>query len=162
VLAAAGLSACQAGGIPPRDGEQEPEIISLAAGTHCGHGSREPAARWLDTADAWQAAYRRMNRQVLGPDSPPPQPPDFTRYGILQVFMGQQSTGGYRLRLLQPQLGHTPAGASVRVEWLPPPPGTLSTQVLTSPCLVLAVPRGAYRSLRVTDQRGRTRAVAEL
>ncbi|MGD2113204.1 MAG: hypothetical protein PVI50_07450, partial [Gammaproteobacteria bacterium] len=104
VLAAAGLAACQAGGIPPHDGQHEPEIISIAAGTQCGYSAGEPAARWLDTADAWQAAYRRMNRQALGPASPPPQPPDFTRYGILQVFMGQQPTGGYRLRLLQPQL----------------------------------------------------------
>jgi hypothetical protein len=160
-LAAAGLAACQAGINSPA-GDSASEIITLASGTQCGRSTTAPAASWLDSADALQHAYQRMTRQSLDAPPLPPQTPDFAQYGVLQVFMGQQSTGGYRLRLLHPRLEHSASLATVRVEWLLPPPGALTPQVITSPCLLLAIPRGSYRSLTVTDQSGRARAVAGL
>jgi len=160
VLAAAGLAACQAGTGNPAD--DTAEIVTLAAGTQCGHSEAAPAAVWLDTAGELQDAYRHMTRQTLGAKTLPGPLPDFARYGVLQVFMGRQSTGGYQLRLLQPQIEHIGSGATVRVEWLSPPPGALTSQAITSPCLLLAVPRGTYRSITVTDQAGHIRAVADL
>ena len=161
-LAAAGLAACQAGGIDPPAVDDTPGILTLAAGTQCGHSDNAPAASWLDTADALQIAYRRMTRQTLGANTLPAQTPDFAKYGVLQVFMGQQSTGGYQLRLLHPRVEHLASGATVRIAWQSPPPGALTPQVITSPCLLLAVPRGSYQSITVTDQTGRVRAVAAL
>jgi len=161
VLAASGLAACQAGTGPPAV-DDTAEIVTLAAGTQCGRSEAAPAAGWLDTAGELQDAYRYMTRQSLGAKPLPAPLPDFTRYGVLQVFMGQQSTGGYQLRLLHPRIEHIASGATVRVEWLSPPPGALTTQVVTSPCLLLAVPRGSYRSITITDQAGQARAVAEL
>lgn len=169
VIAAAGLALLLAGGpVACRTGITAPpattgnDIITVASGTQCGHTATGASAVWLDTEDALRTAYGHMTRHSIGADIPPVPTPDFTVYGVLQVFMGQQSTGGYRLRLLSPHVEHLPATALIRLEWLSPPPGTLTTQVITSPCLLLAVPRGDYRTLTVADQSGHTRAVAEL
>lgn len=161
VLAATGLTACQTSINPPA-GDDASDIITLALGTQCGYSESTPGARWLDTADELQAAYQRMTRQSLGADTLPARLPDFTQYGVLLVNMGQQSTGGHQLRLLHPRLELAASGAAVRVEWLSPPPGALATQVITSPCLLLAIPRGTFRSITVTDQAGRSRAIADL
>jgi hypothetical protein len=161
VLAAAGLIACQASTTPSAV-NNTPEIITLAASTQCGHSDTAPAANWLDSAVELKNAFRQMTRQSLGANSLPTQMPDFAQYGVLQVFMGQQSTGGYQLRLLHPHLEHNASGATVRIEWLSPPPGAHTPQVITSPCLLLAIPRGTYRSLTVTDQAGHVRSVAVL
>jgi len=160
-LAATGLAACRADIRPPA-ADNTPEITVLAASTQCGRSATSPAASWLDNPDALLDAYRHMTRQSIGADTFPALPPDFDRYGVLLVNMGQQTSGGYQLRLLHPRIEYLASGATVRLEWLSPPPGARTSQVITSPCLLLAVPRGTYRSLAVTDQHGRTRAVAEL
>lgn len=160
-LALAGLNACRSA-IPAQPAVTRSEIITLATGTQCDYAGADAAAHWLDSAGALEAAYRRMMRHTLGgADTLPGEVPDFTRYGALQVFMGQRPTGGYQLRLLHPRLEQSTAGSTVRIAWLTPPPGALTSQVITSPCLVLAIPRGAYRSIRVADQDGRLRATAE-
>jgi len=161
LLAAAGLTACHAESTSPL-ADNTPEIVTLAAGTQCGRRETTPAASWLDNPGALQDAYQRMMRQSVAAHTAPARPPDFERYGVLQVFMGQQTTGGYQLRLLRPRIEYLASGATVRVEWRSPPPDARTIQVITSPCLLLAVPRGAYRSLTVTDQTGRRRAVAGL
>lgn len=160
-LAAAALAACQTG-IPAPAVATTGEIITLASGTQCDHAPATAAAHWLDSADDLEAAYRHMTHHTPGADSLPGSIPDFTRYGALQVFMGQRPTGGYRLRLLHPALEQLATGTTVRIAWLSPPPGALTPQVITSPCLLLALPRGIYSSVQVTDQDGRIRATAPL
>jgi PrcB C-terminal len=159
VLAVTGLAACHSDLRPPVSHNTR-EIITLAAGTQCGRSATTPAARWLDNPGELHDAYRRMMRQSVGAHTMPDRLPDFERYGVLQVFMGQQSTGGYQLRLLHPRIEYLATGAMIRVEWLSPPPGARTTLVITSPCLLLAIPRGTWQSLIVTDQDGRSRAVA--
>ncbi len=159
VLAVAGLAACHTGIRSPVSHNTR-EIITLAAGTQCGRSATTPAARWLDNPGELLDAYRRMMRQSVGAQTTPDRLPDFERYGVLEVFMGQQTTGGYQLRLLHPRIEYLATGAMIRVEWLSPPPGVRATQIITSPCLLLAIPRGAWQSLIVMDQDGRSRAVA--
>jgi hypothetical protein len=163
LAAATGLTACQAGmtSAPP-GGDDGQEITTIATGTQCGYTGTAPAARWLDTADAVQAAYRQMTRQSLGANAHPAPTTDFTRFGVLQVFMGQQSTGGFQLRLQHPLLEHTASSAALRIDWLTPPPGALTPQVITSPCLMLGVPRGTWHTITVIDQTGQVRAAADL
>lgn len=161
VLAATVLAACQAG-LPSAPADDRPQIVTLAAGTQCGYAETAPAARWHDDQDALLRAYRDMTRQSLGAGTLPARSPDFSRYGVLQVFMGQQASAGYQLRLLHPYLESLDPGATVRIEWLSPAPGAVTLQVLTSPCLLLAVPRAGFRTLTVTDQAGHVRASADL
>lgn len=160
LLVATGLVACHAGPNPAAP-DADGDIITLAAGSQCGRGEASADARWLDSAEALQDTWQRMTRHSIGKTAFPAPVPDFVRYGVLLVSMGQRTTGGYRLRLLSPRLEHTPAAATVRVAWLAPPPGARTAQVITSPCLLLAIPRGRYPSITVTDQAGRTRAVAD-
>ncbi|MEZ5543211.1 MAG: protease complex subunit PrcB family protein [Pseudomonadota bacterium] len=161
LLLVAGLMACRPA-IPPASGTDTRAVTTLATGTQCAPSAPAPAARWLDTPASLQSAYRDMTRHSLGANTLPAPVPDFAAYGVLQVFMGQQPTGGYQLRLLRPNLELHATAATVRIEWLSPPPGAILPQLVTSPCLLLAVPRGAYHTLTVTDQAGRIRANAAL
>ena len=144
LLVATGLIACHAGPNPAAP-DADGDIITLVAGSQCGRSEPSANARWLDSAEALQDAWSRMTRHSIGKTAFPAPVPDLARYGVLLVSMGQQTTGGYQLRLLSQRLEHTPAGATVRVAWLVPPPGARTAQVITSPCLMLAIPAVAGR-----------------
>ncbi len=65
---------------------------------------------------------------------------DFTRSRVVTVFLGQKSTGGYGLQLLNASLnGDT---LTLQLETSEPAPGRLLTQAFTSPYLMLEVDAG--------------------
>jgi hypothetical protein len=129
---------------------------TLAAGSHCGREQASPAAWWLKDEES----YRTLSQRLRKPSLPPV---DFRTYGVLLVEMGRQNTGGYGLRLAQPEIEEEGGGAiRVRLDWRIPGPGMITTQVITSPCLLLKLPRSDYREIAVVDQRGQTRVTAEL
>lgn len=80
----------------------------------------------------------------------------------LLLEMGRRPTTGYDLDLR--------AGAStiagdtlvLRVDWIVPDPEDFVGQGLTSPCLVLSLPKGDYRRVQVVDQWGEQRAAIAL
>lgn len=118
----------------------------LAAGARCGGTSPAPAARWIQDREALEG---------LSLDAVPAV--DLERQRLLLLEMGQQRSGGYRLRLADPGVEVGDGTARLRVEWLMPEPGMMTAQVITSPCLLVALPRGGYRRVEVVDQAGRSR-----
>ena len=122
----------------------------------CGQ-TEGPVARWLEDQAALRTVMTGLGSTQIGfPKIEPPEV-DFARDYVVLIDMGQRPTGGYALKLAQPSVAVEEGTATVRVDWIEPPPGAFVTQALTSPCLVLAVPRGDYSRLRVVDQTLRTR-----
>jgi len=121
----------------------------------CDPAVESATAQWLDDPQSLQSAYQRINRHRMGaPDTPTV---DFETSGIVLIEMGQQTTGGYGLELLKPEMVIDGTVATIEVNWQTPAPGAIVTQALTSPCLMLVVPRGDYRTLLIVDQDGLTR-----
>lgn len=82
---------------------------------------------------------------------------DFDRFSVLGIFMGRRPTGGYRLALAGSGLRIQEGTAVLRVDWIEPAPDAMVTQMVTSPCLLVRIPRGDYRRIEVQDQRGMVR-----
>ncbi|MDF1551804.1 MAG: protease complex subunit PrcB family protein [Deferrisomatales bacterium] len=87
---------------------------------------------------------------------------DFAREWVLRVDMGLRPTAGYALALANERAEVSDGMATLWIEWSEPHPEHLQAQMLTQPCLILAVPHGAYHTLRVLDQKGRERFRAEV
>ena len=82
--------------------------------------------------------------------------------GILIIQMGQQPTGGYELTLASTTATVTRGVAIVSVEWHRPKVGAIVPQVISSPCLILKMPRQGLKSIDVIDQEGHLRARADV
>jgi hypothetical protein len=133
-------------------------IARLASQGQCG-GHNRPAVRWIANAGEWRDLYGRINSQWMNP--PPPPAVDFPREGVLLIAMGQRSSAGYGLALADEVATVSDGVLTVRVDWREPPPGYRRAQVMTSPCLLVAVPDAGFTRVRVVDREGRVRLEGE-
>jgi protease stability complex PrcB-like protein len=124
----------------------------LRAGPQCGGDVSGPAAHWISTEGELRAAMG-----AGGAFGTEPASVDFRKEGVLAVYMGQRPTGGYALALHDPAVPIAGGVGTVTVRFDEPPPGAMVTQVLTSPCLLLRIPKEGIRQLRVVDPAGTVR-----
>jgi hypothetical protein len=81
----------------------------------------------------------------------------FDREQVIQINMGLKRTGGYSLALTEDGTILEDNWANIGLRWNIPPKGAMLTQVLTSPCLLVAIPKQEYAGIRVVDQTGKIR-----
>lgn len=131
--------------------------VPLAAAAHCAHPDASGKALWLDNAAALREAYAALGGQRLG--APPAARPefDFARYGAVAVFVGQKPAAGHGLSLGDPAVFVKNKTAELRLNFETPAAGSLTAQVVTSPCILVRLPRAGYTALRIVDQHGKTR-----
>jgi len=143
----------RATGSPARTIRTVPQSVRvLATASQCG-GGNAPSASWIGSSQGLRTVWRRIH----GTRRPPPVI-DFRNDGVVLVSMGRRPTGGYRLALAGGFLPVNKGSATLRVNWITPSPGHVRARVISRPCLLLRVPRGGYREIRVVDRHGRVRA----
>ena len=119
----------------------------------CGGDQAAPTVALVADQGQLTQVVSDAQRQVIGRTSPVPAV-DFEAAHVVLIRMGQRPTGGYGIELAAPQARLDNGSALIRLRWIEPPPGTASTQALTSPCLVIELPKGAYRKIVITDESG--------
>lgn len=150
VLAAALAAGC--GLSPGRLFESHADIEVREVGRSLYCGSAGEAARVTLLADPqavldWQAA---RNITLAGSESLAQ-----TAYAVVE--MGARPTGGYGVAVARAAVlrGDT---AVLSATFVSPPPGSLRTQALSSPCVLVQLPPGRYAAVEVQDQTGELRA----
>ena len=73
---------------------------------------------------------------------------------LIAISRGPQPTAGYSIAFESAMLDQGTARLSVR--WQTPAADTVQAQVITHPCLVVALPRVAVKRVTVADQSGQT------
>jgi hypothetical protein len=87
---------------------------------------------------------------------------DFRTDAVLRIEMGMRPTTGYGF---DPRALHAVVSAgtaTVQVTTLSPGPGAIVSQMITSPCILVRMPRGDYRRVRVVDQQGQVLGVVSV
>ena len=129
----------------------------LDRGLQSGHFESKPSATWISDMSHLERIYARMGKSTLFDVRGNSPTPDFSREGVLLVEMGQKSTGGYRLDLIEGLSSIAEGTAEVTLSWIEPPPGTILPQVITSPWILITLSRGDYSLINVLDQDGQLR-----
>ena len=132
LLAALAGAACAA---VPQSG---PGVRVLLESARCAPQSESFAARWSDGPAAWQD-WRGGRGGTLGGSGPSePAAVDFASERVLVLSAGTRPTPGYTLRLADSRrLG--PHSLRLDLVEQRPEPGRMQAQVLTHPCLALAL-----------------------
>ncbi len=110
------------------------EVESLTAGARCG--DTQMGVRWLSHGDIYQR---------FADDD----------HALLLLSMGQQSSAGYSLTLSSTTAPLVDGVVSLQVAWNSPPEDMMVAQVVTEPCLILALKRQPYEGIQVVDAYGK-------
>lgn len=122
----------------------------------CGRTETDAAARWIADASELEIVRRQFGQYRLGPPTLPAV--DFRRRGVLLVLMGRRATAGYALALASEQAHLKDGVATVALDWQRPGEDAILAQVLTSPCVMITLPRHGLERIDVVDQTGTRRA----
>lgn len=78
---------------------------------------------------------------------------DLEQEHLLFVTLGEKPTGGYSVSLASASLENTKNTLRLSMAVRSPAPGTMVTQAITSPCVVVAVPAANWSEIRVSGVR---------
>jgi hypothetical protein len=119
-------------------------------------GLQQPQAVWVQSEKEYQILFRQLRQSYLGSQVKPPQV-DWRSSSVILVGMGRKNTGGYGVTLIDNSAGVNNGVLQLAVQWQQPKPGMMLTQTLTSPCLLIKIPKGDYQRIEIKDQTGVTR-----
>jgi len=138
------------------DATLEVRLVDSAA--TCGEVAAAPRAAWIADRDQFQDVYARLKRTLIAGSAGKAPEVDFSRETLVLIEMGRKTTGGYFLRLKSTTARVLDDSVQVELVWGVPAPGAVVTQVLSSPCILIALPKnGSYARVQILDQNGRVR-----
>jgi PrcB C-terminal len=105
-------------------------FTTLAQGAQSG--ITEPRQVVVRTSAEWQALWKEHDSQAA-------PTVDFSRSIVVGVFLGTRPTAGYGVTIAS--IGAKPGGAIVEYLERRPTPGRMTAQVITSPFILVTVPR---------------------
>ena len=139
-------------------------VVALLAAVTAGCGSNRPMqiiGDWFSDAREVQVSlFPNVARFEDWREARGVQMPGFEQASDQQIVVieyGQRPTTGYHLAVSRVARARG-SELTLNVTLLSPPPGAVTAQMLTAPCVVVGVPRGNYRLVRVVDQSGQERA----
>jgi hypothetical protein len=156
-----GLYAC---GLTPAVDSAEGQRIPLRVlyqDVLCGGNRPTPSVTLVADSDQLKRILIESKGRMLG-QSPPTPAVDFDAEHVVTIQMGQKPTGGYEIELAEPDATLKDGEALIRLRWIEPAPGSIVTQILTSPCLVVSLPKGAYEEIVIMDEKGNVRETISL
>lgn len=100
-----------------------------------------------------QMVQRMQQRQFLNePSEEKNQKTPVAPELLVAISHGAQPSPGYRFKLQSATVSD--GVAKLNLNWTTPTPGSIQATVMTNPCLVLALPKGAYKRVVAQDQNG--------
>jgi PrcB C-terminal len=134
------------------------DLTVLDSAIHCGGPTPGAGAEWIDRPDG----LGRLPKRLAMPVRLREYQWDPSAEGLLWIHMGTRPTGGYRLVLAAPTARLRGGVATIHVRWQEPAPGSFVTQAITSPCLLLKMPKKGIEQVVIKDQNDRTRFLISL
>ena len=106
-------------------------------------GVRDPLQVVIRNQDEWNAFWKRHS--VTNPNPAPAANVDFDREMVVGIFLGEKSTGGYEVEIIQAERGDSSLYFYYREKI--PMPGAMVTQVLTQPFHLVRVAKYDNRQI---------------
>lgn len=115
--------------------------------------TQEKTLRLLESSD--ELAHLTMSRLMTPANEKPGDTevePDVEKNWLVLFALGQKPTAGYSVSLTEETATVASDVLNLPVAVHEPAQGTLQAQVITSPCLIVSVPKGQYRAISAADQ----------
>jgi hypothetical protein len=151
-----GCTPCEQGvevgaGVPtpatgPVAGERPISAEVLYRGPQCGRD--DPGVVQIRTADEWAAWWE--SRQPLGATGNAATPAvDFARATVFVISMGRRPTAGYAIAVADFAVRGQSGTVTLPVTWQVPPADGVTAQVITAPCVAVALDGVTFTGARL-------------
>jgi hypothetical protein len=136
----------------------EPGAFVILSSLYSEGLGQSAGAMWVDNEKELLSVMEKINRRKIG-GSPTMRPAiDYGQEGVIAVWMGIKSTGGYRIELASDKISVGGSIAILKVRWIEPDKNAVLTQAITSPCILIRLARYGFSRIQVVDQNGIIRA----
>lgn len=135
---------------------QASQAREIYAGFHCGSQTPGGSIEWVTDALRLERAFAKLSSNFATKRTTAPDV-DFSRRHVVVIYMGTQATAGYSLQLARDEFRTFRGTAEITLAWNKPQPGMMTAQVITSPCVVVTVPKRGYERFQVVDTGGTVR-----
>lgn len=138
----------------PEPAPREPQPVTvqtLDRSADCQTESRSAAVQFFADGVSFQRWQQQRGTRLSTGNAAAGEP-------LVLVEMGRRNTGGYFLTVDDAAVLDTDDILQLRGTWTRPGADRITTQIITSPCVLLAVPDAAYRGFRIVDQNNELRA----
>lgn len=141
--------------------DREVPVEVVLSSPHCGGQGEGLSVGRLRSVEELRARAP-LETTLGGPAEAAAEPPalDLEREAVLVVRMGQRPTAGYAIELARPVALVKGKVAAVQIALRSPAPGAMTAQVVTSPCLVVKLPKEGIDEVKVAD--GELNVLAEV
>lgn len=126
------------------------KVGEVGRAAECGARTADPTVQLFANADAVRAWQAQSGVELLGTQAMLPG-----AYAL--VGLGQRSSGGYGL-VIGPQAEVEDGLIRLHGTFFAPGADEMTTQALTSPCVLVHLPPGDWHGVEVYDQSGKRRA----
>lgn len=111
----------------------------------------QASIQWIATGEQIQKIIEDLDKQGFSKTTVSLKDINLDRWGLLLVEMGQKPTGGYSVSLNKAFSCLSNETAVICLNWNTPNADALSAQVMTSPYLIVKLPKGKFKKVVVLD-----------
>lgn len=147
------VAACQSGPGGADGGEQSPPSVErIWQSGQCAQ--RTAGSRWIEDRGALERVVRAAGPR--SPDADEASIPEvaFNWYRVVLIALGERPSAGYGLALPRDTLDVQGDTAELRIAVTRPAADSMQAQVVTAPCMLVAVERNGYATLEIVDSEG--------
>lgn len=148
------VAACQSGtGASDAGGRSPLSAERIWQSGQCGQ--RTAGSRWIEDRAALERVVRAADPQSPDTDAARAPAVDLDRRRVVLIALGARPTAGYGMALPRDTLDVQGDRAVLHIAVTRPAVDSMQAQVMTAPCMLVAVERGGYAALDILDSEGR-------
>jgi hypothetical protein len=147
----------------PQTAPPQVHLKRFQSGQQMTGTSKTPGCMWITSEEQLSGLMAQVAGRTKIVSRPIPLPEiDFSKYGVLVVWMGQKPTGSYALELMAETAAVKKKTVLVPVRWIGPQEGMLTIQVITNPYLMVQIAKKDFQAIAVVDQNGRVKTMVNI
>ncbi len=137
-------------------------VTLLFSGNQCPCEQNTIKVQQFSRQNEITAFVAQNNNRTIGMSKPEVTPLNFFQDVVLAIWMGRQPTAGYGLALAEHTAQIKEKTVIIRLKVTTPAPNHSVAQVVTSPCILVKLPKGQFDSVTLVSQNGQELAKLNL
>ncbi len=124
----------------------------ISSSLHCRPASDDWTVTLVNSDAMLELMASKIDAHLVGASSKKVPTTDFNEFYVIAIEMGRKPTAGFGIDAKKITASLEDRVAIIQISWQQPSSDMLMAQMLTSPCVLVLLTRGAYDRILVKDQ----------
>lgn len=127
-------------------------VSVIFSGNQCLCEQNDLQVKQVNDQTELNAFIDKGTRTLLGGSKTAIPSVDFSKDAVVAIWLGKKPTAGYQLSLDNDVAELKNSHATIRINLTEPDKDAILAQTVTSPCMLLKLPKGGYDTIEVLSQ----------